>query len=132
VDPSDLPCLYALNWWRDYVPPYNIIRSSYIPPCLQAIRVDVVHIYDNVGRQTGYQATVERQGGVDFYLFATYLFNSGGGVEGAEVVKTYDGGHRYELEITRFCPQVGQLTGYKVKVYAPPYNGQEVTVGRCP
>lgn len=63
---------------------------------------------------------------------ATYIFNSGGGVEGADVTKTCVGGDQYELEITRFCPQVGQLVGYKVKVYAPPYNGQEVTVGRCP
>jgi hypothetical protein len=131
-DPSDLPCLYALNWWRNDSWPYNIIRSPYSPPCLMETVIDVEHIYDGTGRQTGYRATVERQDNLDFDMDATYVFNSGGGVEGANVIKTYVGGYQYQMEITQFCPRIGQLTGYKVKVYSPPYNGQEVTVGICP
>jgi hypothetical protein len=129
--PPDLPCLYALNWWRNDSWPYDIIRSSYSPPCLMAT-VDVEHIYDGTGRQLGYRAAVERQDKLDFDMDATYVFNSSNGVEGANVIKTYVGGYQYQMEITQFCPRVGQLTGYKVKVYAPPYNGQEVTVGICP
>ena len=124
---SDLPCLYVVNWWRDYSPPYGIIRSTYHPPCLMATYVDADYIFDGIGRQTGYRATIERQGKPDFDMDVTYIFNSSGGVIGADVTKTYVGGYEYQMEITKFCPTTGQLTGYKVN-----YNGQEVTIGSCP
>lgn len=61
-----------------------------------------------------------------------YIFNSFGGVIGANVIKTYEGGQQYQMTITKFCPTIGQLMGYKVKINAPPYNGQVVTVGNFP
>jgi len=126
-DASDLPCLYAVNWWRRDSFPYDIIHSTYTPTCLAATEVDRDDTYDGTGRWTRYQATVQRQGRPDFDMVATYVFNYAGGVEGANVVKTYGGGYQYEMKITRFCPKVGQLTGYRVRI-----NGQETTVGICP
>jgi hypothetical protein len=38
-----------------------------------------------------------------------------------------DEGFEYQMEITEFCPSVGQLVGYKVI-----YEGQEIVVGDCP
>jgi len=124
---SDIPCLYALNWWRNPDPPYNIIRSSYSPPCLMATQISVTHIIDGIGRQTAYLASVTRQGQPNFDMDATYLFNTGGGVIGANVTKTYGGGYVYQMEITQFCPSVGPLVGYKVL-----YEGQVLTFGTCP
>lgn len=126
-DSSELSCLYALNWWRNPSPPYNIIRSDYIPPCLKATDIHVEHIIDNIGRQTAYIANVKRLGEPDFDMRADYIFNNQGGVEGADVTKTYVGGNKYQMRITQFCPKVGQLVGYKVRV-----NSQEIIVGNCP
>jgi hypothetical protein len=38
-----------------------------------------------------------------------------------------DEGFEYQMEITEFCPSVGELVGYKVI-----YEGQEIVVGDCP
>jgi hypothetical protein len=126
-DPSDLPCLYAVNWWRRDSFPYDIIFSTYRPLCLAATEVVREDTFDGTGRWIRYQATVKRQDKPDFDMDATYVFNDAGGVEGANVVKTYVGGYEYQMEITRFCPKVGELTGYRVQI-----NGQETTVGICP
>ena len=91
------------------------------------ISVNVEHIIDNIGRQTGYRAAVTRQGRSNFDMDVTYHFNASGGVTGADVVKTYTGGYQYQMEITKFCPTVGTLVGYKVKT-----NGQETVLGSCP
>lgn len=126
VDTTEITCLYALNWWRRDSPPYDIIRSSYTPPCLMATKVTTTHDINNIGRQTGYHATIERQSQPDFEMDVTYLFNTGGGVTGANVTKTYQSGEQYQMIITKFCPTVGQLVGYKVN-----YEGQEKSVGSC-
>ena len=125
-DSVEITCLYALNWWRRDSPPYDIIRSSYPPPCLMATKVDVKHIINSIGRQTGYEAIVERPGKPNFEMDVTYLFNSGGGVTGANVAKTYESGEQYQMIITKFCPTIGQLVGYKMD-----YEGQEISVGNC-
>lgn len=125
-DWTEITCLYALNWWRNDSPPYNIIRSSYTPPCLMATKITTKHIIDGVGRQTGYQSTVERQGKPNFEMDVTYLFNGSGGVTGANVTKTYTSGEQYQMTITKFCPTVGSLVGYKVN-----YKGQTGSVGNC-
>ena len=91
-----------------------------------ATRITVEHLYDGVGRQTGYRATVERDGKPDFDMDASYIFNTSGGVIGANVTKTYQD-DEYQMVITKFCPSVGQLTGYRVA-----YNGQEEVYGICP
>ena len=131
IDPADLPCLYVLNWWRNPSPPYNRIRSSYSPPCLMQTSVKVTHVVNPIGLQTGYLAEVKRQGRPNFNMNVTYIINAFGGVIGATVLKTYEGGQQYSLTITRFCPPVGQLTGSKVRISTPPYNGQTVTIGFC-
>jgi hypothetical protein len=125
--PADVPCLYALNWWRNPDPPYDIIRSSYSPPCLMATHVMVSHILDAIGRETSYTADVSRTGNLSFYMQGLYNFNAGGGVTGANVTKFYPNGSVYSLEITEFCPSVGQLVGYIVL-----YDGQSYTFGNCP
>ncbi|MDY7075792.1 MAG: hypothetical protein SXV54_02600 [Chloroflexota bacterium] len=124
---SEVTCLYAINWWRNDSPPYNIIRSTYSPPCLAATHIEVKYTYNSVGRLTSYWARVERQDKQDFEMEAAYNFNSYGGVTGADVVKTYVGGDEYQMDITKFCPTIGQLAGYRVR-----YNDQVTTVGSCP
>lgn len=124
---ADIPCLYTLNWWRNPNPPFNIIRSTFSPDCLVATEVEVNNIFDDVGRQTAYQASVTRQDQPNFEMEVEYLFNSGGGVIGADVTKIYPGGYVYQLEITQFCPTIGNLVGYKVI-----YEGNELSFGNCP
>jgi len=125
---SDLTCLYALNWWREVSPPYSRLYSSFSPNCLMDTQVDVEHIIDGIGCQTGYKANVKRQGKPDFKMDVAYIPPAGScGVTGATMTKTYAGGYQHQMQITQFCPSVGTLTGYKVD-----YNGQEVTVGTCP
>jgi PKD repeat protein len=86
---ADATCLYVVNWWRNPSPPYDIIRSTYSPACLAATHVEVEHIIDSIGRQTGYRARVERQDEPGFDIYAEYDLNDSGGVIGADVTKVY-------------------------------------------
>ncbi len=126
-DDADLPCLFAVNWWRRTSPPYDLISSTYTPACLAATDVTWEPVIGGNGSWTGYHATVTRQDKQNFDMDATYTLNSGGGVEGADVVKNYAEGSQYQMEIVQFCPTVGELRGYRVRV-----DGQLTTVGICP
>jgi hypothetical protein len=92
-----------------------------------ATQIDVTHVIDSIGRQTAYLASVTRQGEPSFDMEAIYNFNTGGGVIGANVTKTYWGGYEVQMQITQFCPSVGPLVGYRVL-----YEGQVLTFGTCP
>lgn len=115
ITPDEVACIYGLNWWRNPNPPFDIIRSSYTPSCLNATNIVVTNIFDSVGRQIAYEAQVSRATGEDFQMLATYTFNSGGGVTGASVTKTYDSGAEFQLVINQFCPVVGPMTGFEVQ-----------------
>ncbi|MCB0011227.1 MAG: hypothetical protein KDE34_04980 [Anaerolineales bacterium] len=126
ISPDEIACIYGLNWWRNPNPPFDIIRSSYTPTCLNATNVAVTNIFDATGRQIAYEAQVSRASGEDFEMLATYTFNSGGGVTGASVTKRYVSGAEFQLTISQFCPVVGPMTGFEVH-----YASMSFTHGTC-
>jgi hypothetical protein len=80
-----------------------------------------------IGQITSYNGTVSGDTFPSFTEIIVNKYNGAGGLIGADVVKTYTGGFQFQMEITKFC-----TAGYRVRVFAPPYNGQEVIVGICP
>lgn len=80
-----------------------------------------------LGEIDSYEGTVS---GTDFPTFTEkiiHTYTDVGGFLKADVVKTYvDSGIVYIMEVTEIC-----LTGYRVIIFDPPYNGEEIEVGQC-
>lgn len=77
------------------------------------------------GKITSYEGMISRNGFPTFTENIVNKYNPEGGFISADVTKIV-GGSQYQMQITKIC-----ITGYKVKIFAPPYNGQEVVAGSC-
>jgi hypothetical protein len=83
------------------------------------------------GRLLSYSGTCNGKDMTAFNQSVTNRYDRYGGLLGANAAKTHADGYSYQLEITRYCPTARDATGYAVKVFAPPYNGEEAPRGTC-